>query len=126
MPILTAKDKKKRRFNGFDWTELAEMWGITRYVPPETTDASDESPFIDDEATLAAVRKHIRVNLGWDDSDNSRTLNKATGKDMRNFLYKMLKHRRFGGSPIYAALYTIDDDETFAQYFCELLPGMWT
>jgi len=118
MQILSKKDKKKRRFKGFDWTELAEMWGIQQKV--------DEDSIVYDDNTLNAIRKHISDSLAWDDEEKTHKLEELVGSDMRNYLYAMLKHRGFGSNPIYAALYTIDNDEVFAQYFCKLLPRMWT
>ena len=103
----------KPKFNGTDYAELSTHWGI------ET-----------DECVL--IERYIRESLYVEYDDNfmaRRVLDTAVKGAMVEYLTEFIKqhHRYHIGTVMFAALLTLadEDDETFASYFCDLLPRMW-
>lgn len=123
MGILSKKDLKKRRFKGWDYTELAEMWGLeAEYTQEEYKD----NCFIEDERLGEAIKETIRGAIYWDNKKERDVLDNQIEADMRNYLLEVVRQNFFVGTSIYAALLSIDDALVFSQFYCVLLDGMWT
>ena len=97
-------------FKGWDYEELATRWGIN-------TDP------------VKLLRQFIMDSLRFDEDEVERLLPEVKA-DMEEFLKALIasKEKHGFGSGIFIALWLVasEDDATFAQYFCTLLPHMWT
>lgn len=97
-------------FKGRDYEELADRWGIN-------TDA------------VKLLSQFIMDSLRVDDDEVEHLLPEVKA-DMEEFLKALIasKEKHSFGSGIFIALLMVasEDDTTFAQYFCTLLPHMWT
>ena len=97
-------------FKGWDYEELADKWGI------------ETDP-------VALLREFIMDSLRFDE-DYGEHLLPEVKEDMEEFLSSLIvqKEKHNFGSVIFIALRLVsdEDDATFAQYFCTLLPHMWT
>ena len=101
------------KFNGTDYAELSECWGI------ET-----------DECKL--LERYIRESLytSYDEHHAAaEVLDSAVKGDMIEFLDRFIeKHDQYHyGNYIFVGLKMLaaEDDSTFVSYFCTLLPHMW-
>ena len=97
-------------FKGWDYEELADKWGI------------EADP-------VALLREFIMDSLRFDEDYGEHLLPEVKA-DMEEFLKALIasKEKHNYGSGIFIALWLVasEDDATFAQYFCTLLPHMWT
>ena len=103
----------KSGFNGTDFAELATHWGI------ET-----------DEGVL--IEKYIKESMYTTyvgDYSAEIVLDSAVKGAMVEYLQEfVLQHAKHHyGTEIFLGLIMLadEDDETFVQYFCDLLPHMW-
>jgi len=98
-------------FKGWDYEELADKWGI------------ETDP-------VALLREFIMNSLEYNYDDDVECLLPEVKADMEEFLKALIasKEKHNYGSGIFIALWLVasEDDATFAQYFCTLLPHMWT
>lgn len=139
------------KFNGFDWVELADCWGITVQEKPMNVTGLDHEPklkemfktkekievtkFIngmkmvftidDDEEVLAEkIKQHIRSNL---DFSKGGFKNKQIRIDLENFLKALIKEsERDYNTPVYKGILAVESDETFAFWICNNLETLWT
>jgi len=100
-----------KEFKGWDYEELADKWGINT------------------DSVALLMRNHIMSSLRFDEDYGERLLPEVK-EDMEEFLSSLIvqKEKHNFGSVIFIALRLVsdEDDATFAQYFCTLLPHMWT
>ena len=98
-------------FKGHDYEELAERWGINANA-------------------VDLISEYIRDAIIWGDEEDCEVLDHRVKEDMLEFLHKLIKSREkhHYGEYIFAGLLLTAEecDITFAQYFCTLLPHMWT
>ena len=101
-------------FKGWDYEELADKWGIN-------TDP------------VALLKERIMDSLCFIpnvENYGEEQLLPEVKADMEEFLKALIasKEKHSYGSGIFIALWLVasEDDATFAQYFCTLLPHMWT
>ncbi len=110
---LLIKRKRGYKFKGFDWTELAERWGLCH-------DTADE----------ALIFERIREALmdAWCQGFTDNQCDLKIVQDVRNFVNALAKDDRRNGYsyPLWAGLSKIKHDETFLKFVYELLPNMWT
>ena len=96
-------------FKGWDYEELAKRWDID-------TDA------------VALIKQHIMNSMVYDE-DSAEMLDPGVKEDMLDFLGKLINEKdkhNYGGYIFVGLLLTAqEDDATFAQYYCTLLPHMW-
>ena len=97
-------------FKGWDYEELAERWEI------------DTDP-------VNLLRQYIMNSIAFDDDDEEFLLPEVKA-DMLEFLQKLIssKSDHHYGEYIFIGLLltAAEDDAAFAQYYCTLLPHMWT
>ena len=106
-------------FKGWDYEELADKWGIE--TDPVALFETDP---------VALLREFIMNSLEYNYDDDVEFLLPEVKEDMEEFLSSLIvqKEKHNFGSVIFIALRLVsdEDDATFAQYFCTLLPHMWT
>lgn len=106
---LFGDEREWHDFKGWDYEELADKWGIN-------TDA------------VELIRKFIMDSLNFEGCEE--VLPPDVKDDMLEFLGKLIasKSEHNYGEYIFVGLLltAAEDDATFAQYFCTLLPHMWT
>lgn len=139
------------KFKGFDWTELAECWGITAEPQPFMVNVVGESEphelgkvsekievtkfingikmvfTIDDEEEVLAekVKQHIFSNI---DFSGDGFKDKQMRKDLESFLNELIKEEEEHGynAPVYKGILQVESDETFAKWICYNLESLWT
>lgn len=94
------------RFDGLDWVELAEYWGVRR-------------PWHDDQDTLAALQKHLK------EARHSASAH-GVAAELRAFLSALhFNSTDQCHAPVWDALRSIRDDHKFLSFAECLLPRMW-
>lgn len=103
-------------FYGYDYTELAEKWGIA--PPPEGV---DENIYY-----LTTIRWHIQEIIAKV-AENKEEVNPKI-QDMRDFLKALIKESEEVDycTPVWKGLLKIEEPYTFCHLFIALLPYMWT
>lgn len=138
------------KFKGFDWTELAECWGITVEEKPLNI-ISDDQEFkdmmkvpesieitkringmkivftvIDEEEVLAEkIKQHIMSNIGL---GNGEFENKQIRIDIEEFLKALIKESKQTdyNYPVYEGILKVKSDHSFATWICDNLERLWT
>ena len=103
----------KPKFQGTDYAELAEHWGIE----------TDECKLIEDyirESLYVSYDEHYAAE---------EVLDSAVKGAMLEYLDEFIKQhdKHHYGNYVFIGLRMIanEDDSTFVKYFCTLLPDMW-
>jgi hypothetical protein len=101
---------RKKRFEGFDFTELLKAWDLPM---------SEEG--VDDIADLKTLKNHMNESFDY----GTMTLNPEVKKDMLRYLDAMVKTGFSGYIPVYRAMKKLDDFE-FMEVYRAMLHHMWT
>ena len=101
---------RKKRFEGFDFTELGYAWGLE--MSPDG---------VDDIHDLKVIKDYIKEQYDY----SKETLNPDVKKDMLKYLDAMVKTGFSGYIPIYRAMKKLDDFE-FVEVYRAMLHHMWT
>lgn len=139
-------------FKGFDWTELADCWGITvEEQPINVVGLEDNSELeemfkvkekievtklingmkmvftVDNEEEVLAekVKQHIRNNLALG-GDGFK--DKQIRIDLENFLKALIKESEKidYNAPVYKGILEVESDEVFAKWICNNLETLWS
>lgn len=102
--ILTVEMIEKREFKGYDYTELAEVWGL---IPDE------------DSCYEKALYDALFMLLG-DRADRQKIM------DLRNYVRKLARDEYHHENMLWCGLSLIKDDWTFVKYCRLLLESMWS
>lgn len=140
------------KFKGYDWTELAECWGIKVERKPLNVFTSDGKKdkdlnlsvpekievihhingttmkfLVEDEEEVLAekIKQHIRSNLTFG-GDGFK--DKKMREDLNNFLTVLIKEEEQWGynAPVYKGILEVEDDFTFSKWVCDNLERLWT
>ena len=101
---------RKKRFEGFDFTELGNAWGL---------DMSEDG--VDDIHDLKVLKDFIKESFNYETS----ALNPEVKRDMLKYLDAMVKTGYSGYIPVYRAMKKLDDFE-FMEVYRAMLHHMWT
>ncbi|MEM5592869.1 hypothetical protein AAHH67_15880 [Niallia circulans] len=135
------------QFKGFDWTELAECWGIkveeqglsldnnlelmNDFKVPEKIEITkyiNKTKMVftvdDEEEVLAQKIK----NYIWDNLDEDGFKNPQIRTDINNFLKALIEESEETdySNPVYKGILAVEDDNTFAQWICGTLEKLWS
>ena len=111
---LSGKDCDVGGFEGWDYEELAHKWGIETDAEKLIKNYIFESMYsaYDDDGVY--IGEHLDV---------------AVKADMMEFLRAIIRNNEkyTYGNTVFVGLLLVaeEDDWTFAQYFCQLLPMLW-
>lgn len=132
----------KYKFKGYDWTELAECWGITVEETPMIK--NDETNMFmmkekievvkyfnntrvvftvdDEEEVLAEKVKRFIIDKLCNNYDELNDIRVRT--DIENFLKELIKE---GGycTPMYEGMLKIESNTMFAKWVCNNLEMLW-
>jgi len=127
--------KNKPIFDGFDYGELCEAWGLNEPEPVNFRDECFEIIKNTDYAILETVgsweeyklRKHI--NTLFDDFDNNLEPGDAAKEaceQIREYLKALNNHCINCYSPLYEGIMNMEDDFSMLHAFRCLLRHLWT
>lgn len=139
------------KFKGYSWCELAECWGIKvgyDYLNIVGEDADEMKELLkspesieitkyingtkmvfttkDEEEVLAEkVKRHIFSNIN---RETGEFKDKQIRIDLNEFLKALIEQSKKHDHtyPIYQGLLAVEDDDTFARWFCNNLEGLWS
>lgn len=138
-------------FKGFEWTELAECWGIkVEDVPTMVNVVGEKEPIqigslpekidirmcinntsmifttFDDEEVLAEkIKRHIKSNINFSKGEFK---DKQVRTDLEDFLKALIKESKEidYNHHVYEGILKVESDETFARWICNNLEELWT
>lgn len=130
-------------FKGYDWTELANCWGIEVKEKPLIKDSDlkiseriDITKYINgmmitftvdeyDEVLAEKVKNHIKSNL---DLSSGNFKDDSMRDDIHNFLKSLIKESREldYNYPVFEGILKIEDDYTLMRWICDNLHNLWT
>jgi hypothetical protein len=138
------------KFKGWDWTELAECWGITvnkkdiRYTDANGNEETFTTHFpetlqvtkyingkrctfqIDDEEEVLTekIKQHMYNNL---ENGGTDFINKEMRTDIHDFLRALINADEGGGDvPAYRGILEIESDWYLVRWMAHNLETMWT
>lgn len=97
--------KKKFNFKGYDWTELADYFGVKIFIN-STKEAEPLKEFLKSKIYCNGVEQN-------------------TIKACRAYLKELIKFNMYS-TPLWKGLLKIKHDWTFMIYFIDLVDGMWS
>lgn len=139
---------KEYKFKGFDWTELAECWGLKAEKSESKWlrmfSDEDDVPFkpvkvdyfinkrkvtfeVDEEDEILAekIKSHIRDNL---DLITAKFKDESMRDDIHRFLKALINESKQidYNYPIYEAMLELNDDWTICKWVTNNLEMLWT
>jgi len=123
--VTKKVSKKNFKFNGYDWCELLECWGIKPKEKdiPNFDKMEDEDNLYKDIITKFLQSKIHMVN----DHSLDYILDPKIKKDIVTFMELLIKHPGTvtGEIPIYKEMLKMEKDSDFVPFFLALYPFMW-
>jgi hypothetical protein len=136
-------------FKGFDWSELAECWGISVEEQPLTAlvegtdeifelgkvpEKIDKTIFVngnsviftlidDDEVLAEKIKQYLWLNV---DSTHGTFKDTQIRTDIHNFLKALIEGDDGYDTPVWKGLLLIKSDHTLTQWITTNLEKMWT
>lgn len=102
------KKKRVKAFQGVDWRELSERWGI------------DFKNDLTDDECLNETASYIIQSVPYKDKRQ-----KKVARDIRSFLKKLIKWDNTYKTPVWEGLLKVENDETLLTFTYHLLQDMW-
>ena len=114
--ILSKKDIKKRRFKGWDWTELAEMWDLY-----ENKKSPDD---VAEEDLEQAIRDHVLNS--WAYRGGVMRLAPQVKADLDSFLIAVIEGEAGYLYPVYQGILKVEEESEYVKAYMAFLKFMWT
>ena len=116
----SKKKKKHGKFNGWDWIEIVDYFKVQHFGHEE------------EEDILKRFTDYIWSFWTWQTEEGNLggryEFPKAVVQPCRDFVWAVAQesHNHNHCGPLWDGLHSIESDETFMKYFCELLGHLWT
>jgi len=114
--ILSKKELRHRKFKGWDWTELAEMWGLL----PKHRSIDDVS----EDDLLQAIKDHVFNS--WQYRAGKHCIDPQIKADMDNYLITLIETDPGFLGPVYRGLLQVENEHEYVRVYLVLLQMMWS
>lgn len=123
MRSIKKKQRKPIRFNGWDWTELAQLEQIASTWPKIPKGLVPQGLQTQEDVENAYQIRSYLSSLVYD-TDRAKE-RKLASKYVRKFCIALSKCEADYSAPIYSAMAKLENDDILLQWVCNNLEVMW-